>query len=276
MRWGLVLSGGAAYGLANIGVLQILEQRGLRPDCLAGSSMGAIVGAVYALGHSSETLRDLVNNINPLSMAAISAKPLEHGLHGGLLQHNIRGLLEEIVGDARIGDCAIPFVCVAGKIKEPIAWERIVLNGFVEHVRERVEPYIFPDDTRILDAVMASSAIPVLFSPVRVGDDTFIDLCNFGAIPARSLQARCHPDIIIATDTSTVYPHLRNFLPGTWKEFLDEAHAELQKSLDVCATVIRPNLHGATFRFDKAGEFITLGREAAEEQMPEILRVLGK
>ena len=67
-------------------------------------------------------------------------------------------------------------------------WERLLLPGFVEHVRERVELHVFAPSTRILDAVRASSAVPVVFSPARVDGEEFVDLVHFGAIPARDLR----------------------------------------------------------------------------------------
>ena len=64
-----------------------------------------------------------------------------------------------------LGECEIPFVCVAGRVLEPIRWERALLAGFTEHVLERVEPWVFPAETPIIEAVMASSAVAPLRSP---------------------------------------------------------------------------------------------------------------
>ena len=58
---GLVLSGGGARGIAHIGVLEVLEANGIIPDCIAGASMGAVIGALYASGHTIAEIRDLVD-----------------------------------------------------------------------------------------------------------------------------------------------------------------------------------------------------------------------
>ena len=87
---GLVLSGGGARGIAHIGVLEVLEEHGVLPDCLAGASMGAVVGAFYASGHTIEEVRGMVSQ---LTWRNIYAEPQDrrrrnsrcrhdHGSHG--------------------------------------------------------------------------------------------------------------------------------------------------------------------------------------------------
>src|SRR5277367_167544 len=81
---GLVLSGGGAKGMAHIGVLKVMERAGLRPDYITGTSMGSVVGGLYAMGYSANQLEKIVDNINwdevlsnkvPLDEVAIAEKP---------------------------------------------------------------------------------------------------------------------------------------------------------------------------------------------------------
>jgi NTE family protein len=274
MSWGLVLSGGAAYGIANVGVLEVLEEEGLKPDCIAGSSMGAIVGGLYALGYAPSVLRDLCSKLELMKIVERNTESLRKGLHVGLLSPTLETHLEHLVGNAKLSDCKIPFVCVAGKVREPIEWTRILQKGFTEHVTERVEPYVFPPETRMIDAMKASSAIPVVFSPVKIGNDEFIDLVHFGAIPARTLRDTFHPDKIIATDTMPQYKGIRWMLPHSWREFLDTGYMEIAKSRNICNVVIRPKLRGRPYRFDKAMEFVEDGRTATEKALPQIRTIL--
>ena len=65
MKFGLVLSGGGARGLAHIGVLKALEENGITPDIITGTSMGGMIGAPYALGYDAKTISDFVMKINP-------------------------------------------------------------------------------------------------------------------------------------------------------------------------------------------------------------------
>jgi len=274
MSWGLVLSGGAACGLANAGTLLELEREGLKPNYIAGSSMGAIIGAVYALHGSTTDLERLNSRLKMNNIAQWNNNPLSNGLHGGFFRQDLERHLADILGDARIGECAIPFVCVAGRVKEPIAWTHIIKKGFTDKVIENIEPITFPDDTKILDAIMASSAIPVLFSPVQIGEYTYIDLVHFGAIPARTLKQIYHPDVIIATNTTPLYGSLTRFLPASWNEFLERGYSELQQSMDACDLVITPTMVAAPFRFDKAKEFLEEGIRSTHEAMPEIKKLL--
>ncbi len=270
MQWGLALSGGAAYGLCNAGVLKALEREGLRPDCIAGSSMGAIVGALYAFTGSTELLEDLRETLKLTNVAKLSDGFLHGGLHGGLLQQRLHDHLAHHIGSATIGDCQIPFVCVAGKITNPIQWTHIVRRGFTEKLLQNVSLHVFPPDTKLLDAIMASSAIPVVFSPVKIGGDEFVDLVHFGAIPARTLRQQHHPDVVIGTDTNPRYVRFMRFIPSGWREFLARGYESLEESRKACDLLIEPTMPAALFRFDKSGAFMDAGEKATLKKMEEI------
>ena len=261
--WGLVLSGGTACGFANIGVLEIFEEHGLRPDYIAGSSMGAVVASLYALGYSPKVLHEIAVGIPMTKLAKLSKKPFKHGLHGGLLQQGIKDYLQPFLDTKTIGDCVIPFVCVAGQIKKPVSWIKILESGFYEYIRGCITPHIFEKRVPIADAIMASSAMPIIFSPVHIGGKQYIDMIVFGSIPARSLQKTYHPDILIATDTNQPMDDAMHLLPEGWSDFLREGFREQEKSKELCDLIIKPELPYAQYRFDKAEEFIQAGREAA-------------
>lgn len=272
--FGLALSGGAAYGLANIGVLEVLEQEGFQPCCIAGSSMGAIVGAVYALRGKATDLAPLCEDIRLWKIVRPSAGVWRRGLHGGLLRPQLEALLGNALGQACIGDCAVPFVCIAGKVSSPIDWTAIVQTGFTEDILRNVSVHVFDADTRLIDAVTASSAIPVLFSPVRIGDCEYVDLVHFGAIPARTLRGMHHPDVLIATNTNPVYDTLLHLLPASWRTFLESGYNEMKQSMQAADIVIEPVMPKRLFRFDKAEAFIAAGRTAATQQMNAIRTLL--
>lgn len=266
MSFGLVLSGGAAFGLANAGVLQVFEEHGKKPDVIAGSSMGAIIAALYATGHDAKTICALATQLTPLSVVQFSDNPLDGGLHGGILQQQLEKHLGDLIGDRTIGETVIPFVCVAGKVKQPIIWSRALSAGFLDDLLSSVEPYIFPPETRILDAIAASSALPIIFSPVSIHGEQFIDLCAFGAVPSRSLL-KTHPvDTLIATHTTPNFAHMKGFMPAGIRAFIDGAQQSLRESLDICDCVIAPKLSGTMFDFHKGEELIEAGKSEAEKQ----------
>lgn len=274
MKWGLVLSGGAACGLANAGVLSVFEKEGLEPDYIAGSSMGAIIGALYALGYRTQTLLELNNKLHLSKLARINLKPLRGGIHNGVFQQNIQDQLGELVGESRIADCKIPFVCVAGWMKQPIPWQRIARTGFTDSITPMVEPHIFSSETSILEAIMASSAIPVVFSPVTIAGRQYIDLCHFGAIPSRSLRKIHNPDVVIATDTTPRFSSVRKILPPAWNEFLLRGYESVEESRAACDLVIRPKQAAPLFRFDKGLDFFAAGEQAARDALPAVHRLL--
>lgn len=274
MNWGLALSGGAACGLANIGVIEALEAVTLRPNCVGGSSMGAIVAGLYALGHTPRKIQQVANQMTPVGVVELSAAPFRGGLHGGLFSQRLEDHLYHLIGDARIGDCEIPFTCIAGKVLEPIRWERALLPGFTEHVTERVQAHTFGPEVPVFDAIRASSAIPIIFSPGKVGVDEFVDLLHFGPIPARSLRQQHAPDIVIATDTQPLWEHLEPWLPPPVKEFMQAGQAETALSLATCDLVIRPPLPATALRFDQAAAFAKSGLDQTRRQLPEIRALL--
>jgi len=271
MAWGLVLSGGIAQGIANVGVLQVLEREGLA----AGSSMGAIVGALYALGYPASVFDEILRKLNPFVVAEPSGNPLKEGLHGGLFQQKLSAFLGDLVDGKTIDDCGIPFLCIAGKVVKPIKWERIVAPDFKDDVMASVEPHFFRHETKLIDALMATSAVPVFFSPHRIGDDTFVDLCSFGAVPSRTLREIYLPDAIVATDTQPRYASLSPLLPKGWRDFLLAGEASLEQSLAACDLVIKPDLPFGPFRFDKADAFAEAGRKATEKVLPKLASLLG-
>ncbi len=277
MKKGLVLSGGSAWGLANIGVVEVLEREGIRFDCIAGSSMGAIIAGCYALGVPVGVFESIALKLSLLDIARFTKHPLQDNrLHSGILRQKLSEILTPLLGDSQIGDCRIPFVCVAGKVKKPVEWKRILLPDFTEYFFSSIEPHVFPPETPMIAALLATSAIPVVFAPVRIGPDEFVDLIHFGAIPARRLREKYSPDIVIGTDTNPRYGVLRRFLPSPWREFLARGAAELMSDRQACDLVMTPHMPYPVFRFDKAGAFIAAGRSAAEKALPKIVSLVRK
>ena len=259
--------------MANAGVLERLEEEELKPDFIAGSSMGAIVGALYALGHPPSIFRELLEKLKFTNLATLSEKPLHGGLHGGILRQRIHEHLEPLVGDATLADCTTPFLCIAGKVKEPIRWERIIQGGFVDHLTANVGKYVFPADTKLLDAIMASSSLPVIFSPYEINGETLVDLCNFGAIPARTVREVYKPDRVIATDTTPSYPFLEHYGPPGVRQFVEAASASRDKSKEACDLIIEPLFPSSMIRFDRGEEFMKAGREATEKVLPQLKKI---
>ena len=272
-RWGLALCGGGACGYANIGVLEALYRSSMRPDCIAGSSMGAVIAGLSALGHSPSTIMRVARSLGPLDVAKLSTRPLRKGLHGGLLEQRFSHL-EPLIGDARIGDCEIPFVCVAGRVRAPIRWERLLLPGFVDHLRDNIALHVFGPHVRMLDALRASTAVPVVFSPVVVEGEQFVDLVHLGAVPARRLREAHDPKVVVASDTQPRFDQIEVWLPNPIRTFLAAGWEESDRDLEASDLTIRPRLPASMLRFDLATEFADAGRDATGARLVELQALL--
>jgi len=146
VKIGLALGGGGAKGLAHIGVLRVLEERGLVPDLVAGTSMGALVGALFVhRGGASEVERFALGFEDTDLSRYLSLRVSSSGL---IPDRRVRKLLEEAFGSAKIEDLERPFFATAVGI----------LSG---------EEVIFSRGP-LVEAVMASISIPVVFPPCNL------------------------------------------------------------------------------------------------------------
>lgn len=203
---GLVLSGGGAKGFAHIGVLKVLEQAGVKIDYIGGTSMGAVVGGLYASGYSATQIDSIFTNTNfdellqdyiPRSSKSFYEKRNDEmyaislpfnkfkigipiALSKGMYNYNLLAKLTHKVRNVRdFNQLPIPFVCVATDIEKG---EAVIL-----------------DKGYLAQAMMASSAFPSLFSPVVIDGKLLIDggvTNNYPADEVRKMGA----DIIIGVD----------------------------------------------------------------------------
>ena len=173
---GIALGSGSAKGWAHIGVFKALEQLGIKPDVVAGCSIGAFVGAAYATGNLSK-LEHWVNgfsNWDLVSMMDISWR------RGGLMSgEKVFEHAKTMIGDINVEDLDIPFVAVATD-----------LYGGHE---------VWLKKGPLQDAVRASCSIPGLLSPKRLGDRYFIDGAVVNPIPVNVCRA-LGADLVIAVD----------------------------------------------------------------------------
>lgn len=150
----LVLGGGASKGYAHIGVLQVLEQNGIKPDLIVGTSMGAIVGGFYACGMDSQQLTEISTSLNKraiLDFSLIRTLFKYSILHG----KKIKKILAKYLGDTTHEQTEIPFVAVATDI---LQGEAVILN-----------------QGKVADSILASSSLPSVFPAVKYGDKLLND-----------------------------------------------------------------------------------------------------
>lgn len=173
-KLGLALGAGGSRGVAHVGFLQALEEEGIKPDYITGSSMGAIVGAAYASGMTAEEIKPVILGLRLRRL--ISPTFSKGGFFG---TKKMRKLLEKYLGDISFEDLKIPFRCVA-----------VEINGgrTVEFSKGK-----------LLDAVIASATIPGAFRPLEKDGMRLIDGGVLERVPACRVKAM-GADVVVAVD----------------------------------------------------------------------------
>jgi NTE family protein len=177
-KLGIALGGGAALGLAHIGVLRVLERAGLAPGVVSGTSMGAVVGAAYAAG-KLDLLEALAREVNWRRVLRLTDFQL--GGSGVLEGRAIERELRRHFGEQRIEDLPIPFAAVATDLGTGAAWTATAGD--------------------LVTAVRASISLPAVFAPVRVGGHLLVDgglVANVPVAATRALGA----DIVVGVDVT--------------------------------------------------------------------------
>jgi NTE family protein len=154
-RIGLALSSGAAKGLAHIGVIQVLEEHDIKIDAIAGSSMGAYVGALWAEGYHGKKLEDLAATIKTKMDAFRLLDPVFPPRRGFVRGEKVRERLFEALGDRRLEDLDTKLFVVATEL---------------EHLSRKVF-----EEGPVVDAVHASIAIPGICEPVTIDGIDYTD-----------------------------------------------------------------------------------------------------
>jgi NTE family protein len=166
-----VLGGGGKWGAVEVGMLQALDEAGIKPDLVLGTSIGAFNGSVVASTPGAEGVERLAALWDEISKSHLlkggffdrlkSVAKLEPAIQGS---HDIRAVLESVHGiDTRIEDLTLPFQCVAASI-------------------ERAAEHWFTDGP-LVDALLASSAIPAVFPPVEIGGSHYYDGGLVNSVP---------------------------------------------------------------------------------------------
>lgn len=171
----LVLGSGGARGYAHIGVIEELTARGYEIKCIAGCSMGAVVGGIYAAGKLNE-YRDWVESLDYLDMLRLVDPSFSLGAIRG---EKIFGRIRDMLGSINIEDLPIPFTAVAADLTN--------------------QQEIWFQEGNLEQAMRASAAIPSLFTPVMQGNRMLVDGGILNPLPIVPVVSS-HCDIIIAVN----------------------------------------------------------------------------
>jgi len=245
-KTGLVLSGGGARGFAHLGLIQALNDAGIFPDIISGTSAGALVGVLYADGYSPKEILQLMNHGSRLDFMR-PAMPRE-----GLLQiSGIQKILKTHLRAKTFKDLKIPLFVSATDIN----------NG---------KPVYFSEG-ELIDPVIASASIPVLFQPVKINDISYVDGGVLDNLPVHPIENDCkvligsfvNPVGYIEKISGLINIAERTFMLSMSKEILEKA-----KKFDLF--VAPPELGNYKILDpEKAGELYEIGFNAAKEKLKE-------
>lgn len=255
----LVLSGGSAYGFAHIGVIKALLEHGIVPDIVVGTSMGAIIGGLFAGGVSVEEMESTLSHFSRSKIVDFSLFSLfkKGMLHGGKVTH----ILQNFLGEKNIEDYSISFACIASDLK---SGEKVVFSS-----------------GNMVNAIRSSMSVPGIFSPVEFDDRLLVDggLCdNLPVDVARSMGA----DKVIAVDVCTFYQQ-QNDLSSTIDIVISACNLCVSKAVlaqedkgDVYIKIDQPNISFDKFTSKDILTSIDNGYIACHHHMGEVLDLVQK
>jgi NTE family protein len=282
---GLVLSSGAARGLSHIGVLQVLEENGIEVDIVAGSSMGAYIGAVWGAGYDGREMEKFAREIEGYRglwrLMDFAAFPRR----GFLLTDRVRKRLEQTIGPLHFSDMARPIRIVATRLD---TLERVVFSG-----------------GSVVDAVLASLAIPGICVPVMRGGVPYVDggicdplpvdaLIDIGVRKIIAVNTIATPQTIRACSSEAYEaekgeaiwssklnawfnPFARGNAFDTLMRSIHAAQTRLaEASCRRASVVLRPySCEGRWHDFSAPARYISLGREEAASQLSAIRNLIN-
>jgi NTE family protein len=283
-KFGLVLSGGGARGLAHIGVLKVLEENRLRPDFVTGASMGAIIGGVYASGRSVEEMENFVKNfvfgeVLDKKYPLYKFNLLENGVKPKFMKYfnigislnslaknkflepgrKIQYLFRQLTKDKTFEETEIPFACTAVDI---LTGKVVVLN-----------------EGKLYTAMRASMSIPLVFEPVRYKDMLLVDggvLSNAPVCVARKMGA----EAVIAIDVNPPVDRkeeddvLKTTFHLMWRISEITLDGIYRRELKEADYVVPAHAHIDTLDFSKNEEAIKIGEEAMRKMISDVKEVL--
>jgi NTE family protein len=246
---GLVLGGGAARGFAHIGVIQALEEAGVRPDLVVGTSAGSLVAALYASGKNGRQLQQTADDLDEAAFTDWTVPLFNRGLLRG---EALARYVNTQVGGKLIEQMPLPLGIVATNLAngQGILFQR--------------------GDTAT--AVRASSAVPALFLPVKIGNQEFVDGGLVSPVPVRYAR-QMGADLVIAVDISSAPEGNQS---NDTLHVLLQTFAIMGKSINAyelrdADIVVRPSLLGfGSADFAMRKQSIEAGRLAMQKLVPQL------
>lgn len=249
VRIGLALGGGAARGFAHVGVIAVLEEAGLKPQLVVGTSAGSLVAALYASGKTSAQLQQTALNMEEVAITDWMLPIFGRGMFRG---DALARYVNDLVANRTLENMAIPLGIVATDLNsgQAVLFQR--------------------GDTGT--AVRASSAVPAVFLPVKISGREYVDGGLVSPVPVRFAR-QMGADVVVAVDISSPP---ENNPAGDTLQILLQTFAIMGKSINQyelkdADVVVRPSLTGLkSADFSARQRAIDAGRAAMLAALPQL------
>jgi len=214
-KTGLVLSGGGTRGFAHLGVISALYENGIKPDVISGVSAGAIVGAFMAAGKSPEETMEI------FSKGWFFSYTKPNILVDGLLKlSGLKEVIDKEIEYKRIDDLSVPFFIAVSNLNK----------GTVE----------YRNSGPLCQTVIASSSIPVLFPPIEIENQFYVDGGLMDNIPVEPIKNDCERIIVVNISPINPKESFKNLIKIASRTFYMSVNANLAKVRKYATIFIEP------------------------------------
>lgn len=246
-KFGIALSGGGARGILHIGVLEALRKYGMHPEIISGTSAGALVGVLYAAGLEPLQILELVKSAKMHKM--IKWKVPSNGLFD---MKKLQVLLEQHIPVDDFASLKKPFFCAVTN-----------LNSGLPEIKS---------SGKLLQWVLASASIPVIFEPQIIDGTIYVDGGIFDNLPVGCIRNQCRFLIGVHVNHNGMENNISGFKAIAERTFRLAVAKNVEESLDRCDFIIDPpqTRKFNTFDFGKADEIFRIGFEETEHRILEL------
>lgn len=248
-KLGLALSGGGAKGFAHIGVFKLLEEYGLMPDIISGTSAGALMGVLFADGYSADEIKDLFSG-REFSEFAQFQIPKAGIFDSGRFHHFLKRHLRA----QRFEDLKIPLVVVTTDLD----------HGEIHEFR--VGP--------LIDPIIASCSIPIVFNPVKIDGIYYVDGGLFKNFPVSTIRTEC--DRVIGVNVSPLIPvkYKQSIMSIAERSYHYMFRANTIEDRELCDLLIEAEEFGLykTFDIENVELISSTGYNAAKRSFEQLIQ----
>ena len=240
-NWGFALSGGGARGIIHIGVLKAFDDAGFKPVCISGASMGAVVGALYAAGMKPAEMMDLISDRGFLKMFKLRA--------------SFSGFLE------------MSFLKKVLNANLPETFEELEIPLFISATNLRTHELETFHAGALYKTVLASASIPILFAPIEIDGEKYVDSGIVNNLPAFACIDHCEKILGVEVNYGNFTNDLENMKNVAIEVFHIMISKNSEQGIRECSSIIRPELTSEFqfLDFSKSKDLYNIGVEEGKK-----------